>query len=86
MPSKLAADGSELSLIPALSYAAAIDEYGAPIVGVPFPVAIAKMCIAVVPPAPVRTGSVTEETVLAGSSGTDAKYTLTGCGPSGLLW
>ena len=52
----------------------------------PFPIAIAKMCIAVVPPAPLSTGSVTEETVLPCSSGSDAKYTLTGCAPSGLLW
>src|SRR5260370_3531737 len=49
VPSKLAAAGWELSLIPALLYAAASDEYGAPIVGVPVPVAMAKMCMAVVP-------------------------------------
>ena len=34
----------------------------------------------------VQHGSVTDETVLPCSSGTDAKYTLTGCGPIGLLW
>ena len=73
VPSKFAAAGSELSLIPALSYAAASDAYGAPVVGVPVPVAIAKMCIAVVPPAPDRIGSVTEATVLPWASGTEAK-------------
>ena len=41
--------------------------------GVPFPIAIAQMCIAVVPPAFATTGSVTDCTVLLGSSGTDAK-------------
>lgn len=52
-----------------------------PLVGLPFPAAIEKMCIAFTPlPAPLLTvGSVTEATVLPGSSGTDAKYTLTGC-------
>ncbi len=44
------------------------------------------MCIAVVPPAAFNTGSVTDETVLPPASGNDAKYTLTGCEPSGLLW
>src|ERR1700722_10792993 len=86
VPSKSAAAGLELSLIPALSYAAARDEYGAPVVGVPDPMAIAKMCIAVVPPAALSVGKVTEVTRLPGRSGTEAKYTLTGCGPSGLLW
>src|SRR5580704_6514840 len=73
VPSKSAAAGFELSLIPALSYAAASDANGAPVVGVPFPIAIAQMCIAVVPPAFATTGSVTDCTVLLGSSGTDAK-------------
>src|ERR1700722_670556 len=41
VPSKSAAAGLELSLMPALSYAAARDEYGAPVVGVPDPMAIA---------------------------------------------
>ena len=46
-----------------------------PLVGVPEPIAIAKMCIALTSfPTPVLTvGSVTDETVLPGSSGTDAK-------------
>ena len=52
----------------------------------PFPVAIAKMCMAVVPPAPCTVGRVTDDTCLPACSGTDAKYTDTGCGPSGLLW
>jgi hypothetical protein len=76
----------ELSLIPALSYAAARVEYGAPVVGVPVPIAIAKMCMAVVPPAPATVGSVTDVTRLPGFSGTEAKYALTGCAPSGLFW
>ena len=42
-------------------------------VGVPVPVAIAKMCIAVVPPALLRTGSVTDDTCLPCCSGTEAK-------------
>jgi hypothetical protein len=44
-------------------------------VGVPEPVAIAKMCMAVTPlPAPLLTvGSVTDATVLPLSSGTEAK-------------
>jgi hypothetical protein len=56
-------------------------------VGVPFPVAIAKMCMAVTPfPTPLLTvGSVTDATVLPACSGTDAKYTLTGCGVCVLL-
>ena len=29
---------------------------------------------------------MTEVTCLPGCSGTEAKYTLTGCGPIGLLW
>jgi hypothetical protein len=46
-----------------------------PLVGVPEPIAIAKMCIALTLfPTPVLTvGSVTDATVLPGSSGTDAK-------------
>ena len=46
-----------------------------PLVGVPEPMAIAKMCIALTPfPVPVLTvGSVTDATVLPGSSGTEAK-------------
>lgn len=46
-----------------------------PLVGVLEPIAIAKMCIALTPFAtPVLTvGSVTDTTVLAGSSGTEAK-------------
>ncbi len=39
-----------------------------------------------VPPAPVSVGRVTEVTCLPGRSGTEAKYTLTGCAPSELLW
>src|SRR5215469_8748164 len=85
VPSKSAAAGFELSLIPALSYASAMDAYGAPVVGVPVPRAIAKMCIAVAPPPPDSVGSVTEVTCLPDSTGTDAKYKLTGCGPIGLL-
>ena len=59
----------------------------APPVGVPFPVAIEKMCIALMLfPTPLPTvGSVTDATVLFGSSATDAKYTLTGCGVCVLL-
>src|SRR5580698_84690 len=86
VPSKLPGAGFELSVMPTLSKAAASDEYGAPVVGVPVPVAMAKMCIAVVPPAPLRMGSVTDATRLPGSSGTEAKYTLTGWAPMGLLW
>ncbi len=86
VPSKSAAAGSELPPIPTLSKAALTDAYGAPFVGVPDPVAIAKMCMAVVPPAAASVGSVTDATVLALSSGTEAKYTLTGWAPRGLLW
>ncbi len=55
--------------------------------GVPEPMAIAKMCIAVMPfPTPALTvGSVTDATFLPACSGTDAKYTLTGCGVCVLL-
>lgn len=60
---------------------AAVAEDDPPLVGVPFPAAIEKMCIALMPfPTPLPTvGSVTDLTVLPGSSGTEAKYTLTGC-------
>jgi hypothetical protein len=46
-----------------------------PLVGVPDPIAIAKMCSAVIPfPMPALTvGSVTDATVLPACSGTDAK-------------
>src|SRR5215469_2904491 len=71
VPSKSAAAGLELSLIPALLYAAASDGYGAPTVGVPDPSAIAKMCMAVAPPAALRVGSVTEATVLPACTGTE---------------
>jgi hypothetical protein len=42
-------------------------------VGVPEPVAMAKMCISVWPNEPGRDGTVTEATVLPAWSGTEAK-------------
>jgi hypothetical protein len=46
-----------------------------PLVGVPEPTAMAKMCMALIPfPTPLLTvGSVTEATVFPASSGTEAK-------------
>jgi hypothetical protein len=52
-----------------------------PLVGVPDPTAIAKMCIALTPfPIPLLiVGSVTDFTVLPDSSGTDAQPGAPGC-------
>ena len=67
VPSELAAAGLELSLIPALSYAPRVTST------VHRSWAFPKMCIAVVPPAPARTGRVTDAISLALSNGTEAK-------------